>query len=66
MQQFEQYSGRTFAIMGEVVMVLTFIRISFYLDEHMNTLFLFYYFNFLQLSPLFMQVTYVLLVNFLC
>lgn len=40
MQQFEQYPGRQFAIMGEVVMVLNFLRLSFVLDENVKKYFI--------------------------
>jgi len=47
MQQFEQYPGRPYAIIGEVVMILTFIRLSFDLDEHLKKYFVNFLFGFL-------------------
>lgn len=38
MQQLEQYAGRSYAVMGEVVMALTFIIAG--LDEHVKEYFI--------------------------
>lgn len=46
MQQFEQHAGRTYALMGEVVMVLTFITAD--LIEYVKVFSLFIFLNFSQ------------------
>lgn len=53
MQQFEQYPGRPFAIIGEVVMILTFMRLSFKLDEHLKKILLIFFLDSFPLTSLF-------------